>query len=338
MAVLSKVFFSKIDPGHNLHHTISSTLCFSAMAYLFIKEFLSEKKSGRTETILHLLPFLVSVIIALYELIHLYIPIAVPAYVASSVIFVAEHMRLIGLIAYLLLDLYVFKKYRKNFIEQYRSINGSLAIYFFIHKVLLLALIVITSFMMKDMNPFVLFVGLISMPVLVFVAMYYKVFLKLKKVTVELNDKLKEYLSLSSNNDQKEKYAKTRVDETKFEDCSKRITIYLEKEKPYLNLNFSMDVFAEAVNLSNHELSMVLSKMDTGFYQLINKLRVDYFLDHIQEILQDNKSILTLAYESGFNSKSTFNKYFKLTMGISPSEYISSYKKKSSIKPSIHSV
>ena len=322
MAVLSKVLFEKIHPGHNMHHTISSTLCIAGMGYLFIKEFLTGIKNSWRSIILHLLPFACSVLLTGYEIARIYGYIAWPEQIERAIDHGAEHMRLLALLVYIFLDFQVYRKHKAQFWTTYQTINGSMALYFFVHKLMLLFMIGLTSFMVHDMNPYLLFVGLLTIPIMVFVMLYYKVFLKFKTTTMQLQNQLQVQAQPSPPAEAKVKYQKTRrVDEVKMEAQYQRIQTYLDK-KPYLDLNFSMDTFASELGLSNHELSMLLSKMDTSFYQLINKLRVEYFVAHIADILQQEKTILALAYESGFNSKSTFNKYFKQNMGLSPSAYI----------------
>ena len=59
--------------------------------------------------------------------------------------------------------------------------------------------------------------------------------------------------------------------------------------------------------------------MGKNFYQVVSEYRIK----HAEELLKEdvNITIETLSYECGFNSKSTFNKYFKEYTGYSPSEY-----------------
>ncbi|MGJ1265374.1 helix-turn-helix domain-containing protein [Sphingobacterium spiritivorum] len=62
--------------------------------------------------------------------------------------------------------------------------------------------------------------------------------------------------------------------------------------------------------------------MQSTFYEFINTYRIDYFRSHISKVISEETTILVLAYESGFNSKSTFNKYFKKIVGMSPTDYV----------------
>jgi AraC-like DNA-binding protein len=59
-----------------------------------------------------------------------------------------------------------------------------------------------------------------------------------------------------------------------------------------------------------------------SFRDLLNSWRLDYFLDRIQEGAHEGESLLEIAFDAGFPSKSTFNRVFKDKMGVSPSEFI----------------
>lgn len=72
----------------------------------------------------------------------------------------------------------------------------------------------------------------------------------------------------------------------------------------------------------NHLSQVINEKEGKNFYDYINSLRIEEFKRLIS--LPENKqfTILSLAYECGFNSKSSFNRYFKKVTNLSPSEYI----------------
>lgn len=99
---------------------------------------------------------------------------------------------------------------------------------------------------------------------------------------------------------------------------------YLEEEKPYLEPQLKLADLAQATDLSRHELSRIINT-GTGqsFFDLINTLRIGTFIQAYEAAAEHEKSILQLAYQSGFNSKSAFNRAFRKVTGSSPSEYFS---------------
>jgi len=78
---------------------------------------------------------------------------------------------------------------------------------------------------------------------------------------------------------------------------------------------------AEHMGISRHKLSALLSIHASGsFYDFLNSFRVAAIK---AEIINQptNVNLLNLAYECGFNSKSSFNKAFKKFEGLTPSQY-----------------
>jgi len=71
--------------------------------------------------------------------------------------------------------------------------------------------------------------------------------------------------------------------------------------------------------------SYVLSKgLEMNFNQYTNSYRVNAFVEKVQEGKHKELTLLSLAYECGFDSKSTFNRTFKLLKGQTPSQFIKS--------------
>lgn len=100
-----------------------------------------------------------------------------------------------------------------------------------------------------------------------------------------------------------------------------RVIELLEKDKLYLNESLSLTEMATCVGISNKKLSELLNQhLNTNFYNLIN----DYRVNEVKERLKDNSSKFTLvsiAYDSGFQSKASFNRIFKQKTGMSPALY-----------------
>ncbi len=84
---------------------------------------------------------------------------------------------------------------------------------------------------------------------------------------------------------------------------------------------------AEAQSTPNN-VSWVLNEIHgKSFYDFVNELRVREFKQKIKQGEHYHKTLLAMAMEVGFNSKSTFNKAFRLIQGCSPSEYMEEFDK-----------
>jgi AraC-like DNA-binding protein len=101
----------------------------------------------------------------------------------------------------------------------------------------------------------------------------------------------------------------------------------MKQEKPYLNQELTIAELAIQLNLPSHQLSRII-KENTGknFFVFINDYRLEEFKKLAVNPKNKHISILGLAMEAGFNSKATFNRFFKNATGLTPSEFMESYK------------
>ncbi|MDF9800990.1 AraC-like DNA-binding protein [Catalinimonas alkaloidigena] len=119
-----------------------------------------------------------------------------------------------------------------------------------------------------------------------------------------------------------EKYYRSGLSKAVMQRYAQSITEYLEKEKPYTNPEYSLQSMIRDVNISQQNLSQTINEaLGKNFYQLINEYRVREFKNLLQDPKSKNFTLLGLAYEAGFNSKSSFNRIFKETTGQTPSQY-----------------
>ena len=121
--------------------------------------------------------------------------------------------------------------------------------------------------------------------------------------------------------DQK-KYRTSSLQETEKMNYLEQLNTYMEKKRPYLNPQLSMDQVANDLGINRHQLSQVLNeKVGKNFYDYINTFRVQAFTEILKDPQKEHYTLLALAYESGFNSKTTFNTIFKKNTGMTPSQY-----------------
>ena len=96
----------------------------------------------------------------------------------------------------------------------------------------------------------------------------------------------------------------------------------MKSEKPYLEPDLNIYKLSEQIGTSRHYLSQVINeKAGKSFFDFINGFRVEEAQSKLTDPAMANKSILGIAFDSGFNSKATFNTTFKKHSGMTPSAY-----------------
>lgn len=99
-------------------------------------------------------------------------------------------------------------------------------------------------------------------------------------------------------------------------------------EGAFHNPDLMLTDLAAEFKVHPNRLSFAINEYrNISFKTLLNKKRLDFFLQQLNQGELQKQSILGLAFEAGFPSKSTFNRVFKEQMGMSPSAYLKSIQK-----------
>jgi AraC-like DNA-binding protein len=99
----------------------------------------------------------------------------------------------------------------------------------------------------------------------------------------------------------------------------------MKEEKWFQNPSLSLRELAENVNISSNKLSWLLNEqIGQNFNEYINSFRLENFKENALNPANSHLTLLGLAYESGFNSKSVFNTFFKKTEGKTPKAWVRS--------------
>lgn len=100
-------------------------------------------------------------------------------------------------------------------------------------------------------------------------------------------------------------------------------------EQLYINSELTLAELAHILDVLPNNLSQVINSFEQkNFYDYINSKRVELFIEQVSISENRKYTILSLAFECGFNSKSSFNKYFKKVMNLTPTEYLNLLSKK----------
>ncbi|RYU87830.1 FtsX-like permease family protein [Mucilaginibacter terrigena] len=96
----------------------------------------------------------------------------------------------------------------------------------------------------------------------------------------------------------------------------------------YRDPELSLSLLAEKLGISLHDLSRIINTaLKKSFNDFINEYRVADVVQKMQDLAYGHITLLGIAFESGFNSKTTFNRTFKQITGKSPVEYKNDLKK-----------
>jgi len=118
------------------------------------------------------------------------------------------------------------------------------------------------------------------------------------------------------------KYIKSGLSEEKAKEYVANLIEIMEKEKPYLNSELTLGGLAELLSIPAHNLSEVINtQLNQSFFDFINSYRVNKVKFDLGDPAKNNLTLLAIAMEAGFNSKSSFNTIFKKHTGLTPSGY-----------------
>ncbi|MGJ5640503.1 helix-turn-helix domain-containing protein [Formosa sp. S-31] len=137
---------------------------------------------------------------------------------------------------------------------------------------------------------------------------------------VKAKDVKVEPLSEVKPQDKLQKYNSSNLSETDLDAYQSKLQAYFKSRKPYLEPELTLQSLSKECQIPKHHLTQLLNtRFNKNFYQYINEFRVNEVIKHISS--KRNEALVDIAYQCGFNSKSTFNNYFKKITGLTPSEF-----------------
>lgn len=139
-----------------------------------------------------------------------------------------------------------------------------------------------------------------------------------------INFRYPDYYKIIYDVVEKEKRKRSYLRGVNLKKLTTTLKILMEKEEIFMDVNLSLPVLAKQMDVSTHQLSQFLNdKKGESFNSFINKYRIK----KAQKLLSENpdQKILSVAFDVGFNSKSTFNAAFTKFTKLTPVEYKRKY-------------
>ena len=124
-----------------------------------------------------------------------------------------------------------------------------------------------------------------------------------------------------------DKYEKSGLSDVERKELISRLKEVMEDEKPYLENDLNINELAKVLKTTFHKLSQVINEsFHQNFYDFINNYRVKESKQLLENPKNEKYTIISIAYISGFSSKSCFYKAFRKQTGMTPREYLKKIK------------
>lgn len=295
----------------------SSFLLFNPALFIYIRSLIEKKFRLKWSMILHLLPFLVSEILAYVthtpfifkNFFNLDSGFAFRLFVAIATI--------VSITVYISLCISLLHKYRMNLQDEKSNIDKEQNL----NWLMFVSIFYIIYSLLAGIQGFVyVFVGggedVMSyynysiLLLLIYIISFYGLYQK----QIEVQTESKELRATAA-------YKNSILSAETKQTIKEKIFQYFETEKAYLNPNLNMELLSEEIGFPKYQITEVLN-VDIGknFFQFVNSFRIEA----VKKMLLEPElkySIEAIGYECGFNSKSSFYTVFKNVTGKTPAAY-----------------
>lgn len=127
---------------------------------------------------------------------------------------------------------------------------------------------------------------------------------------------------------QKKRKINTAIETDPLFELSCAIVNHLEKEKPFLDANFSISDIAVRLKVPQIQVSYCINHLiETKFSKLKTELRIKHAINLLEIGTGSKLTIEAIGEQSGFKSRSHFYTAFKEETGFTPTEYLKRTKK-----------
>ncbi len=115
-------------------------------------------------------------------------------------------------------------------------------------------------------------------------------------------------------------YSKSSLNTTIRNRVANKINEALTKQKVFRDNRLGLRELCQLINENPHYVSQVINQdLNTNFYDLINSHRIEYAKSVLEK--SPSQSIIDIALDAGYNSKSTFNAAFRRHAAMTPTDY-----------------
>lgn len=302
----------------NFHVKEPFILLVIPFIWLYVKKLNEPQFSFRRKYLLHFAPFLVVMLFSLFFVFHstrisddqsLYSH----TFVINIILYIIAFCQYVFYLIYMLRIIRNFKNKALNELSNTENIDPAwLRIFLFTFLAVFLLLIVMMVIAIHRLNAdyfntIVSLVFALAIYILGYKGLFQQTILPV----------IPEIITDNSIPEERET-PETKIDEQ----LLNKLRSFMENKKPYHEPELTLTSLAAQVEIGRNQLSELIN-IGTGgnFYDFVNKYRVE----EVKQLMENPKfkdyTLLAIAFEAGFPSKSTFNSIFKKFTGFTPSEY-----------------
>lgn len=118
------------------------------------------------------------------------------------------------------------------------------------------------------------------------------------------------------------KYQNSNLTDQMKEKYQLKIIRHMEEEKPYRDPELTISDFSEQTKIPSYYVSQIINeKLESHFLDFVNRYRIEEVKSKLKDSSQNHFTIITIAYDCGFNSKTAFYSAFRKNVGTTPSIY-----------------
>lgn len=130
-------------------------------------------------------------------------------------------------------------------------------------------------------------------------------------------------LAIVENDVKIESKTEPKLDVHELEKWKTKIENIMQKDKLFLNSELTLSELSDKLNSHNSLISNVINTaFQKNFNDFVNEFRVNIFKEKINDPKLKHLTLLAIAFDCGFNSKSTFNRAVKKATGQMPSDFM----------------
>jgi AraC-like DNA-binding protein len=184
--------------------------------------------------------------------------------------------------------------------------------------ILLMTLIVIIYnifFMLRSLN---LFMNMILLAVIYYVA-YHTLW---QREIYPFSDASREEIISLENEPENGESKKKMISDDEIINFKTQLNQFMINRKPFIDPDMNLIKLAELFGTTSHRLSYIINTgFNKNFFNFINSYRVEEAKSMLLDPKMEQYSVLGVAFEAGFNSKTSFNKTFKQFTGVTPTDF-----------------